>query len=103
MGERGGRVDPLETVTLETEGAEEWRAEAEGVHGGAEVMVEAGEGEVRRAAATADGRLGLIDIDLETSLGEDDGGGESVWAGADDGGFHAGLSCVLQRLSGATL
>ncbi len=61
------------------------------MHGGAEVVVEAGEGEVHGADRAADGGLGFVDVDVEAGLGEDDCGGKAVGAGADHIGF-AGAS-----------
>ena len=90
VGERGGGVDPLQPVALELERVEKGRANAERMDGGADVVMEAGERELKGAAGAACSGLGLVDVDFEASLSEDDGGGETVGAGADDCGFHAG-------------
>jgi len=52
--------------------------------GRTEVMEEAREGEFEGARGAAGLRLGLEDIDVRAGLGERDGGGEAVGAGADD-------------------
>jgi hypothetical protein len=54
--------------------------------GGAEVVVEAGEREVKRAGGATGLRFGLEDVDVNAELREGDGGGEAVGAGTDYGG-----------------
>ena len=56
--------------------------------GGAEVVAEAGKGELHGAAGAADGGLGFVDVYGETSLGKHDSGGEAVGTGADDSCFQ---------------
>jgi hypothetical protein len=59
--------------------------------GGAEVVMEAWQGEVHCADRAADGGLGFKELDVEARLGKDDGGGQAVGAGSDDVGFAAGV------------
>jgi hypothetical protein len=87
MCERAWRVNPREAVIHQRQLGEEWRAGSEWIDGGAEVVKETGQGELKRACCTAGLRLGFVDVNLKASLSEDDGGGEAVWSGADDGGF----------------
>jgi hypothetical protein len=71
-------VDPFEAVVGEGQGGEEGRAYGEGVDCGAEVVVEAGEGEFQGAGCAAYGWFSFEDFDVEASLCEHDGGRESV-------------------------
>ena len=84
VGEWGGGMKPFEAVFFERQGEKEGRACAEWMDGGAEVVMEAGEGEVEGACCAAGDGLGLVDGDFEACLGEDDGGGETVGACTDD-------------------
>ncbi len=86
MGEGCGRVDPAQAVVGEGEGVEEGAGDAEGVGGGAEVVVEAGESDFGVGAGSAEVGVALVDGDGDSALREGDGGGEAVGAGADDVG-----------------
>ena len=110
VGERRGRVDPLEAVVREGQGSEEGRAGGHGMDCGAEVVVEAGEGEIHGADRAAEGGFGFEELDLEAGLREHDGGGKAVGACADDAGFAAtriaarlrhGLPIRLQKCASA--
>lgn len=91
MGEGEVRVDPLEAEVFEGEGAEEGGGGREGVDGGADIVGEAGEGEVGIAAhAAAGGIAGFDEKGGAVFLGQGDGGGEAVGAGADDDGVVFG-------------
>ena len=91
VGERRGGLNPLNVVVLEGQGVEERRAGGHGVHRGAEVVLEAGEGEFHGAGGSADGGLGFEEFDVEAGLREHDGGGKAVGACADDTGFAAAM------------
>jgi len=84
--QRGGGVDPFQTVVLERQRLEEGGADAEGMDRGAEVVMKAGERELHRARCAAGLRLGLKDFNLHAGLRKDDGGSKAVGAGADDAG-----------------
>ena len=89
-GELG--VQPGEVVLLEGERAEDGRGGAHGEGARADVVVEAGEGELGGGAGAAEGGVGLEDFDGEAGAREDGGGGEAVGAGADD-------DCSLRHVS----
>src|SRR5918994_1089199 len=78
VGERRGRVDPLQPMIFEGERPEIWRGVTERVDGGAKVMHEAGKGDLGGAGAAADRTLGLDDGDRATVAGEVDGRREAV-------------------------
>ena len=84
MRERRRGMYELEPVVQERERAEERRRKRQRLHRGARVVHEARQGQLGRAAATAD-RLGALEHeDLATRLREDDGRGEPVRPGPDD-------------------
>src|SRR5580704_2266896 len=62
-------------------------------------MEESRQSERQRAASTAGLRLSFEDLDREAGLGENDGGGEAVRAGADhDGALHgSSLPSIMWR------
>ena len=84
MSEGCGGFDPAEAVVGQGKAIEEGRGYAEGIAGGAEVVVEAGEGSVCGGAGAAELGVALVDGDGDAALGEGDGGGEAVGTGADD-------------------
>src|SRR5258708_38224692 len=86
MGLRGGRVNPMQNVSLERERRKKWGAGGERMDGGAEIVEETGEGEFECAGGAAWLGLGFEDVDVEIALGEGYGGGEAVGAGAGYGG-----------------
>ena len=79
-------MNPLETMGLQRKRREEWGACGEWMDGRTEVVVEAGEREVKRARGAAGLGFGLEDVNVDAELGEGDGGGEAVGAGTDYGG-----------------
>ena len=87
MSEGSRRVNPVEPVSLQRKRGKKWGACGEWMDGGAEVVVEAGEREVKGARGAAGLGFGLEDIDVDAELGEGDGGGEAVGSGADYGGL----------------
>jgi hypothetical protein len=80
MGEGDVRVDPFEAVGGEVEIFKYGRGEAGGVDGGADVVMEAWEGEFLGAGAAAGGGTGFGDEDFPAAAGEVSGGGEAVRA-----------------------
>jgi len=97
VGERGGGVDPFEAVVGEGQRIEEGRARGHRVDCGAEVVVEAGKGEVKRAGCSADGGFGFEELDVEAGLREHNGGGKTVGACADHTGFAAAMVDCLRH------
>ena len=86
MSDGGGWLDPAEAVSFEREGFEEGTGDAQGVGGGAEVVVEAGEGGFGGGAGAAGSWIALVHGDGDSALRQGDGGGEAVGSGADDVG-----------------
>ncbi len=94
MRDGAGWLDPAQSMSGEGQAAEERRCDAEGVTGGAEVVVEAGEGDFGGGAGATEGGAALVDGDRDAALREGDGGGETVGAGADDvGGLERHVNC----------
>jgi len=92
VGKRDVRMDPIKAEALEAQGAKEGGAGGHGVDGGAGIMDEAGEGQLRGADGAARGFHGLENEDAEAGAGQANGGGEAIGAGADYdgiGGCHA--------------
>ena len=89
VSERRSRVNPLEAVVGEGQGIEERRSRGHGMHRRAEIVVEAGQGEIQRAGCAAHLGFGLEDFDFHAGLREHDGGRETIGACADDAGFTA--------------
>jgi hypothetical protein len=83
MRERERRLDP---VDVQRERSEERRSRGERMDGGTDVVPEPGERQLGRTRAAANRVLRLEDEDRASRLGEGDGGGEPVRAGADDDG-----------------
>jgi hypothetical protein len=83
MRKRSRRLDQVE---LEVERPEERRCGGERVDRRADVVTEAGEGELRGARPAADGVARLEDANGAPGLGEGDRGSEPVRPGADDDG-----------------
>jgi hypothetical protein len=73
---------------------EKWRAGSHWVDRGAKIMHEAGERQRQGAGGAARLGFGLENLYLHASLGEGDGGGESVGAGSDDVGGTSHLLCL---------
>ena len=71
------RLYPLESVLFERKGAEEGRKDSERVHGGTDVVLEAGKGEFGCARAAADFVGGLEDADRRAFACESDGSGQA--------------------------
>ncbi len=63
MGDGGGGLDPSQAVSGERKAAEEGAGHAHGVAGGAEIVVEAGEGDFGGGAGSAEGGVALVDGD----------------------------------------
>ena len=78
MGERDLRVDPLETVAFQAEGAKKGRGGGQRMNGGTEIVDEAGEGQLRGAGGAAGAALAFQDQDAEAGAGEHDGSGKPV-------------------------
>ena len=77
-------VPPDEAVLGQRERGQERRRDGERVHGGADVVQEAGQGQLRGAGAAADRVLALEHRDRPARLRERDRGGQPVGTGADD-------------------
>jgi hypothetical protein len=98
MGYGDWRLDPAEAVVGERETAEEGAGDAEGVAGGAEIVVEAGEGDFGGGARSPERGVALVDCDGDASLREGNGGGEAVGAGTDDvGGLERHVVVMLPQ------
>jgi hypothetical protein len=76
--ELNGGLDPAKAVAVERELGEEWRARAEGVDGAADVVDEAGEGQLSRPAPASDGRLGFDELHRAAGARERDRGCETI-------------------------
>src|SRR5215813_7638148 len=90
MSRGRGRMHPLETVRRETVLFEARGAGGHGVHGGADVVDEAGERELFRPGAAADSWCAFVHGDRTAGAGERDGGAQAVGTGADDYGTIIG-------------
>jgi hypothetical protein len=98
VGERGGRVDPLEAVLLERERLEEGRGVPERMYGGAEIVDEARQRHLRGAGAATDRFFGLQDRDRATTSGQLYRGGEAVRPRPHDYGVvRAAFGHALRR------
>jgi len=86
VGERNRRMDPLEAMFVKRQRPKKGRGGGHGMDGGADVMEETGEGELRGAGATAELVGGFKEEDGFFCAGDGNGGGKAVWAGADDDG-----------------
>ncbi len=86
VGDRHRRRDPLHAELGEGKSGEERRCRSEGVGGGADVVPEAGEGQLGGASAAADLLVALHDEDGQVVPGELDGRGQSVRPGSNDDG-----------------
>ena len=62
MSERRVRLDELDASSREVHGSEEGRREGKGQDRGADVVTEAGQRQLLRPGATADGRRCLVDL-----------------------------------------
>jgi len=89
MRERHAGMDPLEPVLLQRQRVEVRRGRAERMDRRAEVVDEAREGELGAPRAAPDGRLGLVDPDLQSGACKFDGRSEPVRPAADDLGVDA--------------
>ena len=65
-----------------------------GERGGAEVVMEAGQGELGGSAGASELGVALEDLHAQAGLGEGDRGGEAVGSGADD------VGCARLHLTG---
>src|SRR5206468_5082011 len=74
------RLDLLESVSLERQGAEEWRNAGERMDGRTDVVNKTGQRQLSRSHAAANDRLGLEDDDLAAGLGYHNRGGQAVRA-----------------------
>src|SRR6267143_1946742 len=92
MGEWSGRVNPLQTVSLQRERRKKRGARGEWMHGGAEIVEEAWHREFERARGAARLRLRFEDVNAHAALREGDGSGEAVGSGANDAGPARALS-----------
>ena len=81
-----GRPYPLEAVLRQRQRSERRRDRREGMHGRADVMHEPGQGQLRRAHASAGNRVRLEHRDGPAGLGQEDRGGKAVRSGSDDNG-----------------
>ena len=99
VGQRRRGVHELDALGGRGEVREEARRRAEGQHRRADVVVEAGQGQLVGPAATPGDVGGLDDVHGEAALGQRDGRGEPVGAGADNDGIAAvGHACLaIQR------
>jgi len=80
MSERDLGVDPFEAFSGEIEFVEDGRGDCGGVDGGADVVMEAWEGEFLGASAATWGGAGFGDEDFAAVAGEVGGGGQAVGA-----------------------
>src|SRR6516165_4796399 len=83
MGERRRRVNPFESVILERQFGKEGRTCGQRIHGRAEVMHEAREGQLQAASRTAGDWLGFEYIHLQPGLRKHDCGSEPIRARSD--------------------
>jgi hypothetical protein len=97
MRERGVGMDPGEAVLGEGQGAQKRRRERHRMDRRADVVDEAGQGELGRARAAADRRLRLQHDDGLARACEDDRRREAVRTGADDDGIIGGAHRVHGR------
>src|ERR1700674_271405 len=82
MRQGSGRVNPLQTVSLQRKRSKKRGARGERMNGGAEIVEEAGQGELECARGTARLRLCFEDVNAHAALREGDGGCEAVRPGA---------------------
>jgi len=80
MGQRRGRMNPLQTVRLERQGRKEWRPGSEGMDRRAKIVKETGFGQRQRAGGTARLRLGFENVHMDAALGQGDRGGKAIGA-----------------------
>ncbi len=92
MGEWSGRVNPLQTVSLQRQRRKKRGARGEWMDGGAEIVEEAWHCEFERARGAARLRLRFEDVNAHAALREGDGSGEAVGSGANDAGPARALS-----------
>src|SRR5216683_2190478 len=81
MGEWSGRVNPLQTGSLQRQRRKKRGARSEGMDGGAEIVEEAWHCEFERARGAARLRLRFEDVNAHAALREGDGSGEAVGSG----------------------
>ena len=78
MSEGGWRVDPVESEVAQRQRRKEWRSRCERMHSRAEIMMKAGQSQLESAGGATRLRLGLIDVNTEACLGEDNASRQSV-------------------------
>ena len=92
MGERRGRVNPRQPIIAQRQRREKGRGGGHGMHGGAEVVLKARQGELHGPGSSAGLLLGFEDLHLQPRLREHDGGSQPVGTGSHDNGLAgAGL------------
>ena len=92
MSEGNLRVDVLEAVALQRQGAKERRPHCQRMNGRTDVMGEAGQRQLRRARAAADRVLGFEDGHRLASLSEPDRRRQSVRTRPDHHGINPWFS-----------
>src|SRR5689334_20837677 len=83
MRQRHVRLNPVQAIFLERQGAKKRRSEPEWVNGGADIVNKPREGQLGRTSAAADGWVRFENENGKFLLREADGCGEAVGAGTN--------------------
>jgi membrane protein implicated in regulation of membrane protease activity len=92
MGERRAGLDEFQAVGLEGEASKKGGAGGKRMDGGTDVVAEAGQGQLGGSDPTTNCRPGFQQAHRAARLGQHDGGGEPIGAGADDDGIQTSIS-----------
>ena len=97
MGQRQVGVHPLEAEVGEGKLGQRRRPRAQGLHGRAHIMAEAGQRELRSAGTPTDGVVGLVHAYPEPGTSQGHRRGEPVGPRSDDDGVELGHHASVPR------
>ena len=105
MGQRCRRLDPFQAVLFQWQAGKKWRAHRHGMNRRAEVVQEAGKSERKCSCAAAGLRFGLVNLNLQARLGQNDGRRQAIGTCSDDhgaarGGGHRDSLCETASAGG---
>ena len=78
MSQWNFRLDPAQPEAFQRQLVKEGRSGSERMHSRAEIMMKAGQSQLESAGGATRLRLGLIDVNTEACLGEDNASRQSV-------------------------
>src|SRR5436305_1188245 len=76
-------MQPAEAVPFESQFREEGRSDAEGMHGGAEIMNESGQSQLAGTSGPSRLRRRFANLNLESRLSRANGGSQAIWPTSD--------------------